>query len=231
MPQPVRIAETPPRFPLKVLSRESMGKGVFRLTLKAHPMPWQAGDCVTLFAPGEEAGRPYSFSGGTDQPVSEFWIRSVPGGQVSSFLAGCSPGDVVEASPPFGWFHPGEAVEGTKLFIATGTGIAPFLSALRSGLDPSGVPVLWGMREPLEIPSCLSECDLSCCISREHVEGGHPGRVTDLLPALEISPGAHVYLCGLDAMIEEVSATLGSRGISADRIHKEVFFTESSSAS
>jgi ferredoxin-NADP reductase len=113
-----------------------------------------------------------------------------------------------------------------RLFVATGTGIAPFLSALRFQPKLKDVRVLWGLREALEVPECLADVETERWVSRQEVAGTKRGRLTEHIDALCFAPDAHVYLCGLDAMIEEVSGALSERGVPADRIHREVFFTQ-----
>jgi len=230
MPRPVRIAETPPRFQVSVQSVEALGDEVYRVRLDPHPMPWVPGDCVTLYAPKVDEGRPYSLSGPPDAPFMEFWIRRFPEGVVSRSLVDHSPGDVVEVSPPFGWFRPCEPKDEPKLYVATGTGIAPFLSAL--SLDKECRPrVLWGMRTPLPVPDILQAHDLQRCISRGTSSREGCKRVTDVLRECDLGAGGHVYLCGLDAMIEEASSLLKERGVPDSRRHTECFFTSPSSSS
>jgi len=49
------------------------------------------------------------------------------------------------------------------------------------------------------------------------------GRVTDLLDRQQYGPDTHFYLCGLDAMIDEVTTWLESHDVDPTRIHREVF--------
>lgn len=230
MARPVRLAEPPPRFPLQVLSVEHLADEVFRVELERHPMPWTAGDCVTVHVPGAEAGNPYSFSGDPEGETSEFWVRRFPEGRVSRVLCDLQAGDTVEVSPPFGWFRPLEPVEAPRLYLATGTGIAPFLSACVCGRKEN-LQLLWGMRVPLPVPEVLDGVNMTRCVSRTPYAGMRSGRVTDLLEELELPPGVHVYLCGLDAMIREASHCLIQRGVPETHLHSECFFTASSSAS
>jgi ferredoxin-NADP reductase len=209
---------------------EGLADEVYRVQLDPHPLPWTPGDCVTLYGPGTEEGRPYSFSGPPDAAYTEFWIRRFPQGRISSFLTRLEAGSTVEVSPPFGWFRPCEPAGVSRIFIATGTGIAPFLSALSTGPSAS-VLILWGMRRSLPVPDVLSGYALQRCVSGEGKAGGVPRRVTDLLPELDLGGMPHFYLCGLDVMIEEVSRILRERGVPDQRIHTECFFTSSSSSS
>ena len=196
--------------------------GLFRLRLMPEiPFAFRPGDCVGVYGPVGNLSRPYSLSGGTEDAALELLIRRIPGGRVSDWLYGLPVGARVEISPPFGWFHPGEAANPEQVWFATGSGAAPFLSALRSG----GVRPLqarWGVRfvEDLEGIEWPFERYVSRGVSGE----GRGGRVTADFDEILTGPGVHYYLCGLDAMIEEISSHLAVRGVGEDRIHRECFF-------
>lgn len=216
---------------MKVRGVRWYGRDVFELSLVREGLPFTPGDCLALFAADGRVSRPYSIASGTDEDVVRFVIRLMPGGEVTPFLSTRKRGDDVRVSPPFGWFRPGEhAAERPCVFIATGTGIAPFLSALRShrGLKPS--TMLYGVRarDDLFEPEWLVQrAAAKIAISREAVPGYVHGRVTGMLDGIEKLPAADYYLCGLDAMIDEVTAWLEQRGVDISRIHRECFFNAS----
>ena len=56
------------------------------------------------------------------------------------------------------------------------------------------------------------------------MNGRFRGRVTDLLDKIPLNDDVHYYLCGLDAMIDDVSTWLETSGIHFSHIHREVFF-------
>ncbi|NQV32352.1 MAG: hypothetical protein HQ515_06635, partial [Phycisphaeraceae bacterium] len=116
------------------------------------------------------------------------------------------------------------------VFVATGTGIAPFLSYLRS--DPAQAPsqCLYGVRQLKDAVGldCLQDhCPVDLAVSRQVVPGTCHGRVSDLLESLTVEPRSHFYLCGLDAMINTVGDWLETRGVDPFSIHREVFFNAS----
>ncbi len=116
------------------------------------------------------------------------------------------------------------------VFVATGTGIAPFLSYLKS--DPMQRPAqcLYGVRQLKDAVGlgCVQDhCPVDLAVSRQVVPGTTHGRVTDLLESLTVEPKCHFYLCGLDAMINTVGNWLEARGVDPFSIHREVFFNAS----
>ncbi len=200
---------------------------LFELQLERGDIPFEPGHCMALFSDGTES-RPYSIAAGNRETILRFLIRRVPQGIVSNWLAERKPGDRVQASEPFGWFAPGRSVEDEQsVFIATGTGIAPFLSYLRS--QPLRPPLIcfYGVsreNEAFALDELKTLPNFQLAVSRETTESHFHGRVTGLLKQLPLGPRIHFYLCGLDVMIDEVSSWLERHNIDYTQIHREVFF-------
>ncbi len=207
------------------------GSDIFELALDRGELTFTPGDCVALFAGDDRISRPYSIASGIHDEDLRFVIRHMPGGDVSSYLAGRKPGDTVRASPPFGWFRPGEhRAKRPFIFIGTGTGIAPFMAFLRSSPEATPAAFLYGARTAADLidPEWLRQrANVQITVSREDVPGCHRGRVTDLLETLPALPEADVYLCGLDTMIDDVTSWMEERGVDITRIHRECFFNAS----
>jgi ferredoxin-NADP reductase len=210
------------------------GTGIFEMELEREGLLFTPGDCVALFAADGRVSRPYSIASGTDDDSLRFIIRRMPGGAVSEYLSQLKPGNHVRASPPFGWFRPGEHGGSRPFaFIATGTGIAPFLSHLRSRPTVHPSIVLYGVREladAVDVDGLKKVCNLRLAVSRQQVSGTHHGRVTDLLGEVPVDANTDYYLCGLDVMIDDVTNWLEARGIDITRIHRECFFNASFTA-
>jgi len=224
MPKSIEIPGPPPRIPLTLREVTSSPGGLFRLKLDPLPMPWHPGDCIAVYAPGSGKSRPYSLAGGTGEPWTELLVRRIEGGLVSDGLTQLSPGATLEVSPPFGWFRPAEPEDAAKIYLATGSGIAPFWSAIRSG-GKAPSRVFWGVRDAGEIlcPDAFPSLDI--WISRGKPGAHHAGRLLQGLESLVLEEGVHVYACGLDRMIEDSAEILRGRGLPEDRFHRECFFT------
>lgn len=222
MKRSVKLAGPPPRLSARLVRREAYAGGLFRISLLPEvSFAFRPGDCVGVYGAEGNLSRPYSLAGGTGDAELELLIRRIPGGLISDWLFSLPLDSRVEISPPFGWFHPGEAACPEQVWFATGSGVAPFLSALRSGgIRP--FHARWGVRSAADVQGI--DWPYARCVSRGDPGGAGAGRVTGDFDAVRIGPGVHYYLCGLDAMIEEVSALLEARGVGADRIHRECFF-------
>jgi len=217
----VEIPGPPPRRDARVISVQPHAGGLFTLRLDAAPVAFTPGDCIAVYAPDGKTTRPYSLSGGTGDPYLELLIRRIPGGVLSDWLSRRSPGDLVQITPPFGWFRPADPPEAPKIWFATGSGIAPILSALRSGAN-APVAFYWGVRRAEDLDG-ITIPGVTPCISGGPVP---TGRITGHLQQVRTDVGIHYSLCGLDAMIEEVSAWLEAKGVSPSRIQRECFFTD-----
>ena len=204
---------------------------IFELQLERNGDGFVPGDCMALFSEDGSTSRPYSFASGQCEDIFRFVIRKMPGGAVSSYLASRKPGDAVKTSPPFGWFRPGQPSDtASYVFIATGTGISPFLSHFRTRPDAPPLQCLYGVRvlkDAVDLDSLRTMCDLKLALSREKASGYHHGRVTELLDDMPLSPEIHYYLCGLDAMIDEVATWLDQHDVDITHVHRECFFNAS----
>lgn len=201
---------------------------IFEIFLDRKDIQFQPGDCVSIYHKDGVTFREYSIASGIKDPHLGFLIKHLDDGVVSEFLQNRQPGDQLRISLPYGWFRPGQ-INGNDnfIFIATGTGIAPFLSYLKSFPENPPRQFLYGIRklkEAIGYEFFNKYCPTQLAISRERVPGLFKGRVTDLLYDMNFKQDTHFYLCGLDAMIEEMTNWLESNGIDPINIHREVFF-------
>jgi len=137
------------------------------------------------------------------------------------------PGDPVNFENPVGYFIIRDADIATKkfLFIASGTGIAPFHSFVRSypGLD---YKLLHGVRYSHEAYE-KHEYDKSrfvLCSSRDK-HGDFNGRVTDYLRQNPVEDKSTLcFFCGNCEMIHEAYDIMLKQGIPSENLFAEVYF-------
>lgn len=210
----------------RVLEIIPKAPGTFALRLERCGLVFLAGQCVNIGIPRSGINREYSTYSGEQETELRFLIREVEGGQLTPCLARLQPGDAVEIDGAYGLFTlPQERQAGQKfVFIATGTGIAPFHSFVQSyrGLD---YRILHGIRT-LEEAYDRSDYDAQsyvACVS-QGPGGDYRGRVTDYLRSHRIEQDAIYYLCGNRNMINEVYDILRDSKVSSSQIFTEVFF-------
>ena len=110
------------------------------------------------------------------------------------------------------------------MFIATGTGIAPFHSFVERWPNLN-YKLIHGIRHEEEQYHFedYAKSRYFPCVSQPS-DGSERFRVTDYLLNNELSKNILVYICGNRNMIVDVFNILHSKGVSGDKIVTEVFF-------
>ncbi len=203
-----------------------LSESTFRLRTERPDTPIKAGQCFSVGTKKLGINREYSMYSAADDPFIDFLIREVEDGIVTPELARCRPGDEVEIGGPYGDFClPLQSVaEGSFVFIASGTGIAPFHSYVRS-FPWLKYTVYHGVRfsdEMYEREDYAQDRYIPA-ISRPS-DSLEPQRVTDLLLVAELDLDAHYYLCGNRSMIVDTVKILRGRGVPGGKILMETFF-------
>jgi len=215
-----------PVRPRKVLRNRRLGPDAFVLTIERRQEVVRAGRHMEVGLPGSET-RPYSLYSGESDPHLEVLVRRVAGGRVSCQLAVLQPGDWVRVDPPKGRFTLDSSPTGGKvLFLATGTGVAPFRSFVRSrpGLDYT---LVHGVRDPEDdfgAEFAPASQRILCVSGNRAPAGAFPGRITVWLDGADVSVYHRAYLCGNARMILEALPMLVDRGLEEDFIHTETYF-------
>lgn len=198
---------------------------LFELVVERNELEFIPGDCAAIYTDTGKS-RPYSIASGSRENELRFVVRMMEGGEVSPWLMARVPGDSIRVTPPFGWFRPGQDIGDLPfVFIATGTGIAPFISYMETFEKPPE-QCLYGVRreaDAIGFSSLQTFCSTQLAVSRETTDHHH-GRVTDLLGSLPLEADTHYYCCGLESMVNEVSEWLQENGVGLMQIHREVFF-------
>jgi ferredoxin-NADP reductase len=199
---------------------------LFELVVARNRLEFTPGDCVAIYT-DDDKSRPYSIASGSNDEDLCFVIRRMDGGEVSPWLMERQRGDLIRITPPFGWFRPGQEPDGAPfVFLATGTGIAPFLSYIKTFENPPA-RCLYGVRrkaDAIGYEELRRKCPTDLAVSKERADGHHQGRITGLLDLLPLDSATHYYCCGLESMVNDVSAWLQQKGIGLPHIHREVFF-------
>lgn len=213
------------------------------------PIPYVAGQYMSVEWPGGQGPRNYSFSAAPIEGGStrlETFVRKVPGGAFTEQLFGPGfAGVEFDIEGPLGsfWLRDGN---GPILLIGGGSGLAPLMSVLSDGLA-KGV-----RRDAILLFGARQQRDLYCqddlariadgwparfenwpVLSEVPVEGMRSGFVTasinDAVAQLGGTVRLQAYLCGPPAMIDAGITELTALGLPLDQIHYDKF-TDASTA-
>jgi benzoate/toluate 1,2-dioxygenase reductase subunit len=194
------------------------------------------GQYVNLGIPGTTLTRAYSFSSAPGSKRASFVIRNVPDGQMSTYLTGAaSPGQAMQLTGPFGSFYLRPVVRPT-LFLAGGTGIAPFLSMLEGLAETRSeqpVRLVFGVTNDIDLVAIdqldafvqtLPDFAYRTCVVAGTSTHARKGYVTAHVEPAWLNDGdADVYLCGPVAMVDAVRQWLDTSGIVPRSFHYEKF--------
>ena len=213
------------------------------------------GGSLPAFRPGQYVSvrmggaiRSYSLTGAAvaSPEAYDIGVRHIAGGRVSTAIRhALAPGDVVELQSPKGGFVLPLRNEFPVVLIAGGIGITPFLSyleTLEGTSDEPRVTLHYGCRDnesrPFQhrlealrqrLPNLTLVTYLSQPRSGDRFDRQGRFTVSDLDPEL-LHKRARFYMCASDAMMEEVSAGLQTRGVPAFAIFRERFRSPAPSA-
>jgi cytochrome P450/NAD(P)H-flavin reductase/ferredoxin len=195
------------------------------------------GQYVNIRVPGTDQTRSYSFSSGPSEPHLSFLVRNVRQGAMSTWLReSAKAGDPIEFRGPMGSFYL-RPIERPVLFLAGGTGLAPFLSMLdkivEDGGSPSPIHLILGVNNDEDLVGIdrletyaqrLPNLTYACTVASP--DSAHPrkGYVTHhILPSHLNDGDADVYLCGPPPMVDAVRNYLASEGLTPRNFYYEKF--------
>jgi ferredoxin--NADP+ reductase len=231
----------------------------FWVRFEGDPTPFEPGQYMTIgvFADGKLVQRPYSVASppvGAGDGGYEFYVRLVPIMRFTTLLWRLPVGHEMRMIGPKGRFMLEDDDPRTHLFVATGTGIAPFISMMRQSLhygQPRRTVLLHGCsyveelgyRELLEgwqgdgtypityVPTISRPGD-----ARNAAWTGRTGRaeavVSEVCQDLGLEPQETVVcICGNPDMILNVEAALLARGFPEFHVKKELYWPKGKTVS
>lgn len=222
----------------KIVNNRHWTNNLFSLTVDADIAPFQAGQYTSLALDidGQRISDPYSILSAPDEHPLEFFFYTRLEGDLSTALARLQTGDAIwVGEQPAGGFTLDSVADSEELWLlATGTGVAPFLSMLKTA-EPwqrfHKVVLVYAARyhQDLRYQELFDELHLRYpdrftlipIVSREAVTdtlSGHiPERIADgtlqRVSGRALDPAtSQVMLCGNPGMIQDTVALLHQQG-------------------
>lgn len=202
----------------------------------AAPFDFDSGQFVNALVNSAEQGklvkRPYSIASPPYEKgsIDLVWKR-IEGGFMTNYFWKLKEGDTLQVQGPLGRFGFKKPLQKHLVFVATGTGIAPFRSMIfqlfKDGTDRD-VWLIFGNRYETDILYDDEWKDLAVkhsnfhylpTVSRPKQWTGEREYVQKVLAKQKFPPAeTHVYICGLTNMINEVQKTALETGFPKEQI-------------
>ncbi|MDP6352417.1 MAG: 2Fe-2S iron-sulfur cluster-binding protein [Alphaproteobacteria bacterium] len=235
------------RLACRVAMVEDMARDVRRVGLEVTgggPFEFSAGQYASAtFA--DLPARDFSMANRADEPLIEFHIRRIAGGEVSGYVFDrLQPGETVTLEGPFGVSYLRENHGGPIIAIAGSTGLAPLKAIAETALGlgmSQGIHLYFGVRdeqdlymvEPLE--SLAAAHDNFTFIPVLSEPAGPTERRTGLVTDAVAQDfgdleGCKAYIAGPPVMIEAAIEMLEGLDMSRDDCHADAFYTEAEKA-
>lgn len=210
----------------KVKEVRKLTDDTFSLRLPKNRFKFKSGQHISLGIHGDYQSREYSIYSGENDTHLEVLVKEVQEGYFSPKLSNLKPGDLVEVNGPFGKFQiDEEKIKNHKfVFVASGTGIAPFHSIVRT-YPELDYQLIHGVRygtEAYDKDEYPADRHILCTTGDK--TGQVHGRLTKYLKKTTFDKSTHFYLCGNSNMIFDALEILKGKGFERDQIHCEVYF-------
>jgi benzoate/toluate 1,2-dioxygenase reductase subunit len=223
------------RTPLRSVTRLSRTALTFTIERPAG-FGFLPGQYINVQVPGTTVQRSYSFSSAPGDAVLSFLVRDIPAGLMSSWLRDeASPGAILDIAGPAGAFYLRD-VRRRMLFLAGGTGLAPFLSMLGRLAEtgsPHPVHMVYGVTNDADLVEIealdglarrIDNFTFDTCVTAPDSAHARKGYVTDHLTPDSLHGGdVDIYLCGPPPMVDAVSLWLRQRNVTPVNFYYEKF--------
>lgn len=178
----------------------------------------------------DDCKRAYSIASSPNQEIIELCIKIIPNGKASSHFSNLKVGSKIEIQGPYGKFIFQD--DEKPVFIAIGSGISAIMSMLRS-MKTNNATLFYGFRTENDfayrnvILEFIKQGRIKpyLCLSKATKPDFEffNGRVTEILPSVDIDLDSTIYICGLPKAVNDIESILLKKGLKPKNIKKEIY--------
>jgi ferredoxin-NADP reductase len=213
---------------IELLKRRWLSENAFEIELtRPASLQYKAGHNIVIIH--ESIKRYYSLLSTPDDPTLSLCVHHVHRGQFSPILATAEIGSHFTMTGPHGYFTFQPSVR-QPVFVATGTGIAPFVSMSRSGVanfvllhEATNSTELYYHSYFRKVTSNYFICLTEASKSEVSLETAYQGGVSVCLQEILPPKSYDFYLCGHRKMIRDVTL-LVDEVYPGSLVYREVYF-------
>lgn len=216
----------------KIIEIIKYGSANFILRVNRNNIKFSPGQFFSVGIPGIPINREYSVSSGIDENYLDFLIREINDGVLSAKLKKLKKDDQIKILGPYGEFYLKEFNTKKKYnFFASGSGLAPFLSIIRS-FKNLNYNIFHGVRLFEDIYTENELKNYNVFISKFNNKEKHNsiktynGRITNNFAVIKnyINSSDLFFICGNSSMVSDIYDYLEKNNIKNNNIYSELFF-------
>lgn len=210
----------------KVLFVKNLTTSTFIVRFERNNLSFIPGQYIVVGIEGDFNTREYSIYSSKNDNYLEILVREINEGYLSQRLKKLKKGDNLVVYGPYGEFviHDGDMKTQEFVMIATGTGISPIHSIIRS-YPELNYKLIHGVRYKEESYGLddYKFANYFLCTSRDE-NARFKGYVTDFMKKFQYNPNQLFYISGNNLMITDVIGVLKKNGVKVKQYNLEIYF-------
>ena len=229
------------RYSTMVLDKTWLNHDVLRLGLmRPEGFMYKAGQWINLIHAEQNISRSYSLASMPCENFLELHIKRIPQGKMSNWLCDTvQKGDFLTMEGPAGdcYYQQAQQSKQPLILAGVGSGLAPLYGIVREALEEDhqghiylfhGATTSQGLYYQEELTAMTHEVGnfsyIPCVLQGKVPAGGKQGKIDQaIIQTLSNCAGCHAYLCGDDAVVQQLQQTLSKHGILQENILTDAF--------
>lgn len=214
-------------YPHEVISIRDLSPSVFVMRLTRNNLLFRTGQHINVGPASDGYTREYSVYSAEQDEFLEVLVKEVIDGLVTPKLRRLKPGDTVMVEEAVGYFYLPDKLQTADtpiLLIATGTGIAPYHSFIKTH-PKLNYKLIHGVAQAADaLDREFYQPQKFVLATSKKNDGDFYGRVTNWLKQNPLDNYSRIYLCGNRNMINDAFEILSTKHYPQEKVFAEAYF-------